>query len=135
MTEPIVTVRRDASRFVGGAGVVAASCAALCCAGAPIVLSVLSAAGLSWLRDDMILLPIIAGALGLALWGFWRRRRVYGVSGPLVLGVLGAVALVAGVVVLHGPTSKIGIGAGTLSLFAATIWNARLPAACDVPRV
>ena len=133
MTEPTTTVRRDVSRFAGGAGVVAASCAALCCAGAPIVLSVLSATGLSWLRNDGILLPIIAIALALALWGFGRRRRVHGVSGPLVLGVVGAVALMAGVLVLHGVASKVGIGAGTVSLFAATIWNARLPVACDVP--
>lgn len=132
MTEPMTTVRRDAGRFAGGAGVVAASCAALCCAGAPIALSVLSAAGLSWLRNDAILLPIIAVALGLALWGLWRRQRVHGVSGPLVLAVLGSVALVAGVVVLHGVASKAFIGAGTVSLFAATIWNARLPVACDV---
>ena len=132
MTEPATSVGRDASRFAGGAGAVAASCAALCCAGAQIVLSVLSTTGLGWLRNDTILLPIIVGALGLALWGFWRRRRVHGVWGPLVLGVLGAVALLAGVVVLHGLASKIGIGTGTVSLFAATIWNARLPVACDV---
>jgi len=132
MAEPTTTAGRDAGRFVGGAGVVAAACAALCCAGAPIVLSVLSATGLSWLRNDAILLPIIAVTLGLALWGFWRRRRVHGVSGPLALGFVGSVALVAGVVVLHGMASKLGIGVGTVSLFAATIWNARLPVACDV---
>ena len=117
---------------MGGAGAIAAACAALCCAGAPIVLSVLSATGLSWLRNDAILLPIIAVALGLALWGFWGRRRVHGVSGPLALGLLGSVVLVAGVVVLHGLASKVGIGAGTVALFAAIIWNARLPVACDV---
>jgi mercuric ion transport protein len=132
MTEPMTTVRRDASRFAGGAGVVAASCAALCCSGAPILLSVLSATGLSWLRNDLILLPIIAIALVLALWGFWRSQRVHGVSGPLILGLLGSVALVTGVLVLHGVESKVGIGAGTLALFAATIWNARLPLGCDV---
>jgi hypothetical protein len=42
------------------------------------------------------------------------------------------VALLAGVVALHGVASKVGIGAGTVSLFAATIWNAHLPVACDV---
>ena len=55
------------SRFAGGAGVIAASCAALCCAGAPIILSVLAATGLSFLRSDAILIPIIGAALLVAL--------------------------------------------------------------------
>jgi mercuric ion transport protein len=104
-------VRRDASRFAGGAGVAAATCAALCCAGAPIIVSILSAAGLSFLRNDAILLPIIAIALGVALWGFWRRRRVHRVSGPFVLGAVGAVVLVTGVVGLHGTVAKSLIAA------------------------
>lgn len=128
----MTSVRRDAGRFAGGAGVVAATCAALCCAGAPIILSVLSATGLSFLRNDAILLPVIVAALALALWGFWRRRRVHRVSGPFVLGTLGGVMLLAGVVVLHGAVAKASIGAGTVLLFAATIWNARLPTACDL---
>ena len=67
-------IRRDLGRYAGGAGVIAATCAALCCAGAPIILSVLAAAGLSFLRTDAILLPAIAVALAIALWGFVRRR-------------------------------------------------------------
>ena len=128
----MTSVRRDAGRFAGGAGVVAATCAALCCAGAPIILSVLSATGLSFLRNDAILLPVIVAALGLALWGFWRRRRVHRVSGPLILGTVGGVMLLTGVVALHGSVAKACIGAGTVLLFAATIWNARLPVACDL---
>ena len=129
----MTSTRRDIGRFAGGAGVVAATCAALCCAGAPIILSVLAATGLSFLRKDAILLPMIAVALVVALWGFWHRRRIHRTSGPFVLGVVGSVALVAGVVFLHGPVAKVFIGVGTVALFAATIWNARLPDACDVP--
>lgn len=129
----MTSVRRDAGRFAGGAGVVAATCAALCCAGAPIILSVLSAAGLSFLRNDAILLPVIVVAIALALWAFWRRKRVHRVSGPLVFGTVGGIMLVAGVGVLHGMVAKACIGAGTVLLFAAAIWNARLPVACDVP--
>jgi hypothetical protein len=121
------------SRFAGGAGVVAASCAALCCAGAPIILSVLAATGLSFLRTDAILIPIIGVALVIALWGFWTGRRVHGSPAPLALGVVGSVALVAGVVFVHGVLAKALIGAGALILLAATFWNARLPRACDVP--
>lgn len=121
------------SRFAGGAGVIAASCAALCCAGAPIILSVLAATGLSFLRNDAILIPIIGGALLVALWGFWTGRRLRGSWGPFVLGLVGSVALVAGVVFVHGLPAKMLIGGGALLLLAATIWNTRLPSACDEP--
>jgi MerC mercury resistance protein len=117
----------------GGAGVVAASCAALCCAGAPVILSILAATGLSFLRTDAILLPIIAVALGIALAGFWAGRRVHGSNGPVTIGLVGSIALVAGVVFLHGVVAKVFIGAGTLLLLAAMLRNARVPRACDLP--
>jgi len=125
-------VKSDVGRLAGGAGVLAATCAALCCAGAPIIVSVLAATGLSFLRKDAILLPVIAIALVVALWGFWRSRRVHGSSVPLLLGFAGALLLVAGVVYLHGTIAKLFIGAGTLLLLTASVWNARLPHACDV---
>ena len=121
------------SRFAGGAGVIAASCAALCCAGAPIILSILAATGLSFLRNDAILIPIIGAALLVALWGFWLGRRLHGSWGPFVVGVIGSVALVAGVVFIHGMPAKVMIGAGALILLGATIWNARVRRACDEP--
>lgn len=121
------------SKFGGGAGVIAASCAALCCAGAPIIVSILAATGLSFLRTDAILLPIIAIALIVALVGFRTGRRIHGSSGPLVLGAVGSVALVAGVVFVHGMPAKVLIGIGAILLLAAMLWNARLPRACEVP--
>jgi hypothetical protein len=124
---------RALSRFAGGGGVIAASCAALCCAGAPIIVSVLAATGLSFLRTDAILIPVIAGALIIALLGFWTGRRVHGSGGPFIAGVVGSAALVAGVVFVHGVPAKILIGAGALILLGATLWNARLPGACEVP--
>jgi len=57
----------------------------------------------------------------------------HGSAAPLALGVAGSAALLAGVVVLRGIASKLGIGAGALLLLGATRWNARLPRACDVP--
>jgi hypothetical protein len=129
----MTTVRRDVGRFAGGAGAIAAMCAALCCAGAPIIVSVLAATGLSFLRSDAILLPIIGVALVIALWGFWRSRRVHESSVPLLLGLLGSITLVAGVVFLHGFVAKVCIGAGSVLLLVATVWNAMLPQACDVP--
>jgi hypothetical protein len=94
---------------------------------------VLAATGLSFLRSDAILIPIIGGALLIALWGFWLGRRLHGSWGPFVLGMSGSVALVAGVVFIHGLLAKVLISAGTLLLLGATLWNARLPRACDEP--
>lgn len=98
-----------------------------------MIVSVLAATGLSFLRSDAILLPVIAVALLVALWGFWHSYRVHGSPLPLTLGTAGSFALVGGVVYLHGFTSKIFIGAGTLLLLVATVGNARLPQVCDVP--
>jgi hypothetical protein len=126
------STRRDAGRYAGGVGVIAAACAALCCAGAPIILAVLAATGLSFLRTDAILLPAIGVALVIALWGFWRSRRVHLSSVPLALGVAGSIALVAGVVYLHGPIAKVFIGVGAVILLVAAVMNARLPQGCDV---
>jgi hypothetical protein len=85
------------------------------------------------LRNDAILIPIIGVALLIVLWGFWTGRQVHGSVRPFMLGVIGSIALVAGVVFIHGLPATVLIGAGALTLLAATIWNARLPRACDEP--
>jgi MerC mercury resistance protein len=132
-SDPMSRSAQALSRYAGAAGVIAASCAALCCAGAPIILGVLAATGLSFLRTDAILIPVIGGALLIALWGFWTGRRVHGSTGPFAIGVAGSVALVAGVVFIHGVPAKVLIGVGAVVLLGATLWNARLPRACDAP--
>lgn len=116
-----------------GAGVIGAVLAALCCAGAPIVLSVLGALGLSFLRKDAILLPFMSLALLVALWGFWAGRRTHRQAGPLVLALTGATALVAGVVFIHGFPAKQVIGIGAIALVGATVWNAYLRRTCTAP--
>lgn len=121
------------SGYAGGAGAVAATCAALCCAGAPIIVSVLAATGLSFLRNDAILLPVIAIAIAVALIGFWRGRAIHHSATPFMLGVLGSIGLALGVVLLHGFVAKLFIGAGAIALLIATIWNARLIGRGDVP--
>ncbi|HEV2017624.1 MAG TPA: MerC domain-containing protein, partial [Gemmatimonadaceae bacterium] len=73
-----------AVRIADSAGTFGAIFAALCCAGAPLVLSVLAAIGLSFLRTDAILLPLMGISLAIALWGFWMGRRLHGASGPLL---------------------------------------------------
>jgi mercuric ion transport protein len=119
------------SGYAGGAGAIAATCAALCCAGVPIIVSVLTATGLGFLRTDAILLPVILVALVIALWGFWKGSLLHRSSGPLVLGIIGAAGLIGGVVYLHGVIARFAIGAGAAALLCATVWNARLVGRCD----
>lgn len=121
-------VTRDVGSSTGGAGVVVAVSAALCCAGAPIVVSVLAATGLSFLRNDTILWPLIAIALAVAIWGFWKSRARHRHNGPLIVASVGAVALVLGVVVLHGLIARWAIGAGAVVLLLSVLLNARLAA-------
>ncbi len=45
--------------------------AAACYAGVPAVLGALSAAGLGFLVNDLILFPLLVLFLGLGLWGLW----------------------------------------------------------------
>ncbi|MDQ6926732.1 MAG: MerC domain-containing protein [Candidatus Eremiobacteraeota bacterium] len=111
-----------AVRWADSAGVIGAVFAALCCAGAPVILSVLAAVGLSALRRDAILLPLMVVSLGIALWGFWTERRRGG-AGPLALAAVGATALIAAVVFVHGPPARLLIDGGALALVAATVWN------------
>ncbi len=128
---PVNSTVSTSSRIADGAGVLGAVLAALCCAGAPIILSVLGTLGLTFLRKDAILLPFMALALLIALWAFWKGWKMNGSPGPLLLAVAGAFALVAGVVFAHGFPAKQLIGVGAVGLVAATVWNAFVRRACS----
>ncbi len=98
-------------------GSLAASVAALCCAGVPAVLGVLSAAGLGFLVNDGILLPLVVLALGVALWGLWRGTERHGSRGVLMLGGVGAVLLMVGIFLY--PL----VYAGVAAMMGAALWN------------
>ena len=118
--------RRPAWRplqIADGAGVLGAIFAALCCAGTPLVLSALGLAGLSFLRRDAILWPLMLGSLLIALWGFWRGVQSHRNAGPSVLAIVGAISLAGGVIIVHGPPAMTMIYAGAVALVVATIWN------------
>ncbi len=75
-------------------GILGATFAALCCLGASAVLSVVTAIGLGFLINDVILLPLLVISLIVTLWGLfsgWKRHRK---AAALVLGALSAVSLV-----------------------------------------
>lgn len=120
------------ARFADGAGVLGASFAALCCAGTPLIVSALAVLGLSFLRRDAILWPLMFASLAAGLWGFWRGRQLHGSTAPLALASVGGVALVAGVVFIHGFPAKQVIWSGAAALVGATMWNVILRGRCEV---
>jgi mercuric ion transport protein len=110
-------------RIADSAGTLGAIVAALCCAGTPIIVGALAAAGLSSLRKDDILWPVMLASLLVALWGFWQGLRAHRKIGPLALGFAGAVSLASGVIVVHGFPAMQMIYGGAIALLIATVWN------------
>lgn len=111
------------SGIADGAGVFGAVVAALCCAGTPIVVGVLGAIGLGFLRQDAILWPLMLVSLSIALWGFWEGRSTHRRSGPLFLASAGAASLASGVMFVHGFPAMPMIYGGALMLVSAVGWN------------
>ena len=114
-----------------GASVSGAILAALCCAGNGVILAALSAVGLGVLRRDAILWPVMLASLAIAILGFWQARAGSKWRIPLVLGTSSALALAAGVIVVHGPPAITMIYGGTIGLLVATLLNARARRNCD----
>lgn len=124
MNEPVrPSALRRSARFTDAAGVTAAILAALCCAGTSVIITALGFLGLSFLRRDEVLWPVMLVSLVVALWGFWQGARFHRNVGPLLLGALGAVLLACGVIVVHGPPAITMIYGGAVLLVLATIWN------------
>ena len=108
---------------IDSTGTFAAIVAGLCCAGTPIIVSALAAVGLSFLRSDAILWPIMLIALAVALCGLGMGWRAHQRAAPLAIGAVGALSLSAGVIVVHGPPAMEMIYGGAILLVAATVWN------------
>jgi mercuric ion transport protein len=115
----------NTTRAADSAGVVGAVVAALCCAGTPLIVGALSAVGLSFLRTDAILWPVMLLSLAVALWGFWQGFRRSGKVGPLALGGAGAASLACGVIAVHGFPAMQMIYGGAIALISATLWKVR----------
>lgn len=92
--------------------------AALCCLGVAPVVGALSAAGLGFLLDDLILLPLLALFLGATIWALHRDRRRHARSGPENLA-WGAAFLTVGGLWL----SPFVVGLGLALLVTASAWN------------
>jgi hypothetical protein len=101
----------------------AVTCTALC-AGVPVLVATLSAAGMGFLRTDWLLIPIDVLSVAFVVRGFIRARVRHGRNGPLLLAVAGLVALLAGLRLgdsMRGAWLAVGIG----TLLAATVWDQR----------
>ena len=79
----------------------------------------LSAAGLGFLVNDAILLPLVVLALGVALWGLGRGTVRHRLRGVLVLGSLGAVLLMVGIFLY-----PLLVYVGAAAMLGAAVWNA-----------
>src|SRR4051812_39341221 len=110
-------------QLTDAAGTLGAIVAALCCAGTPLIVAALAAAGLSALRKDAILWPIMLVSLAVAVWGYWQGLRLHHAWAPLTVGGIGAVSLALGVIVVHGFPAMQMIYGGAMLLVAATIGN------------
>ena len=111
------------SQLTDVAGAFGAIVAALCCAGTPLIVGALAATGLSALRKDAILWPIMLVSLAVAIWGYWEGYRMHRTRAPLIIGITGALSLALGVIVIHGFPAMQMIYGGAILLVAATVWN------------
>lgn len=83
------------------------------------------------LRADPILWPLMIVSILVALWGMWRGWRAHRNIGPLVLALIAGIALVAGVIFVHGFPAKELIYAGSAAIIAASIWNFVVRTRCE----
>ena len=78
-------------RYADKIGISGSIFAALCCLGFPALLSILSAIGLGFLINDVILLPLLAIFLVVTLFGLYVGMRHHGQPWAFVLGLISAV--------------------------------------------
>ena len=127
---PIAPSLRARAQLTDVAGTFGAIVAALCCAGTPFIIAAVAAVGLSAVRKDAILWPVMLGSLVVAIWGFWRGYRIHRAWTPLVAGIVGAVSLAVGVIVVHGFPAMPMIYGGAILLIAASVWNIAVRTRC-----
>ncbi len=89
-----------------------------CCLGLTPLLSGLTAVGLGFLINDLILLPLLAIALAFTLWALWSASKRHKLKAPFYVAILASVIAFAGLWVFV-PLSY----AGFAMLFGTTIWD------------
>ena len=84
---------RQIDKIGAGGSLFGSFFAGLCCLGAPALMSILSAFGLTFLINNAILQPILIVFLLLAVFGIILGVRHHGNPWPLIIGCLGAVTV------------------------------------------
>ncbi len=92
--------------------------AALCCLGFAPALAALSAVGLGFLINDLVLIPLLVLFLAATIWGLHRDRVRHQTPGPEYLAWVAAVLTVGGLWI-----SGAVVGAGLTLLVAVSVWN------------
>ena len=92
--------------------------ASLCCLGVSVVIAPLTAIGLGFLINDLILLPLVLVFLLITLWGLYKGWKRHGVRPPFFLGIFSAVFLVPSFFVSAYLSSLL-----LILLLVATLWN------------
>lgn len=89
-----------------------------CCLGLAPLTGGLSAIGLGFLINDLILLPLLGIALAFTLWALWTASKQHQNRYPFYTGIAASIAAFAGLWIFV-PLSY----AGFATLFGATIWD------------
>ncbi len=92
--------------------------ASLCCLGVSVVIAPLTAIGLGFLINDLILLPLVLVFLLITLWGLYTGWKRHGVRPPFILGIFAAVLLIPSFFVSVYLSFSL-----LMLLLVATIWN------------
>ena len=108
---------------------IGASFAALCCAGIPVALAVLSGIGLGFVINDLILFPMLFLSLGFSFHFMNINRKNYKNSNPFYIAIASAVLILVGI--FFRPFIWIGI-AGFLG---STAWDFGLIRKCETGEV
>ena len=109
--------KRHLDKF-GAAGSVFA---ALCCLGSPVLLSIVSAVGLGFIKRDAILFPLLAAFLAVTLLGLYLGTRSHHQPWALIIGGLSTLAIA---VVFLGLMPSLVLAYGGISgLIAASFLN------------
>lgn len=109
-------------RICGMGGVLGAALCAVVCLGLPVASGTLGLAGLAFLRDDRLLIPLEVLCCGAFLWTFERGRRVHGRSVALWFACLAA-GLLFGSMFLAAAVSKLAIVLALITISVATGLN------------
>ncbi|HSH39157.1 MAG TPA: MerC domain-containing protein [Chthoniobacterales bacterium] len=113
------------SRHTDKIGIAGSLFAALCCLGFPALLAIVSAAGIGFIINDAILVPLLIAFLLITLAGLYLGVRHHGSWLAVVVGALSAAIVFVSIAVIG---NKVLAAVGIAGLIVASILNVWLRA-------